>query len=279
MESKMTKKSTVHNPTNFNPADYEVITYLDNKQPEYYGQDMADYTAEVAAWRAEMVDVLGANWHSKVHHCVHCGNGNVRWITATQHIPTGERVVFGADCTARLGFADRQAFQLAQLKARAEAGHARMKVWAARSAYLAAHVDVAAAVEQAKSPVHAKNFFVHDVIAKLNQYGSLSERQASAVIASIARDVAAAQQVVEPKGDAPTGRVTVSGVILSVKRHESDWGVSMKMTLKLDNGSRVWMTMPSGAAADRGDRITVTATFEQSQDDKSFAFGKRPVVA
>ena len=37
----MAKTPTVHNPTNFEPSDYEVVDYLDNKPPVYYGQGIA----------------------------------------------------------------------------------------------------------------------------------------------------------------------------------------------------------------------------------------------
>ena len=275
-------KPTVHNPTNFEPSDYEVIDYLDNKRPVYFGQGIEAFEHEVKWWEAEMESALGTDWRKKSHRCVHCGNGRVRWITVTVHIPTGERVVFGSDCTERLGFANKMAFKLAQLQAKAEAGHAKMKVWNARVKFLEAHPEVAAAVEQAKAEVHAKNTFVHDVIGKLNLYGYLTERQVAAVLKSLARDVEMASkkaaEAEEVKGDAPTGRVTVTGHILSTKVVEGFYGNALKMLVKLENNSRVWLTMPSKADAGRGDTITVTATFEVSKDDKSFAFGKRPTL-
>jgi hypothetical protein len=229
-----------------------------------------------------MAQALGTDWRKKIGHCVHCGNGRVRWITATLHIPTGDRVVFGADCTERLGFQNAKAFKLAQLKSKAEAGHARMKVWNQREAYVAAHPEIATAIEQAKADIHAKNFFVQDVLAKLNQYGSLSERQAAAVLTSLAKDVqiaaSKAAQATEVKGDAPTGRVKVTGRILSLKTQESDFGPTEKMLLQLENNSRVWLTVPGKAEIIKGDTITVTATFTPSKDDKSFAFGSRPTM-
>lgn len=276
----MAHTPTVHNPTHFEPAHYEVVDYLDNKRPAYYGQGIEAFEAEIKFWQDEMIATFGADYAKKIHHCVHCGNGRVRWITATKHLPTGDVVVFGSDCTARLGFRNQVAFKLAQLQAKAEAGHKRMKIWVARTAFLAANPEFAAAVEQAKNEVHAKNTFVADVISKLNLYGSLSERQVAAVIKSIARDIEMASgkaaEATEVKGDAPTGRQTVTGVILSIKQVEGYYGWQSKMLLKLENNARVWLTVPSKAAVEVKNTITVTATFEVSKDDKSFAFGKRP---
>lgn len=278
----MAKTPTVHNPTNFEPSDYDQLGVYDNKRPAYYGQPIAFYEAEVAAWKAELEDVFGPDWIKKIHHCAHCGNGRVRWITATIHNPTGERVVFGSDCTERLGFDNKFAFKLAQLKSKAEAGHAKLKIWNKRVKFLEANPDFAAAVEQAKGELHKSNSFVQDVISKLNQYGSLSERQVAAVIKSLARDVEnvsrKAAEAAEVKGDAPEGRVTVTGVILSTKDVESVYGWTRKMLVKLENNSRVWVTVPSKAGAEKGDTITFTATFTVSKDDKSFAFGSRPTL-
>lgn len=271
---------TIHNPVNFDPSRYEVVDYFDNKRPPYFGQPIEAYEQEVKFWQDELKATFGPDYIKKIHRCIHCGNGRVRWITATRYLPTGEMVVFGSDCTYRLDFANKQEWKLAVLKSKAEAGHAKMKIWKAREAFLVKNPAFVTAIEQAKNPVHAKNTFVQDVIAKLNQYGSLSERQVAAVLKSLARDIefaaGKAAEVVEVKGPAPEGRQTVTGVILSTKQVEGYYGWQQKMLVKLTNNSKVWLTVPSKADATKGDTITVTATFEVSKDDASFAFGKRP---
>lgn len=271
---------TVHNPTNFEPSDYEILDYFDNKPPCYFGQPVELFEADRKLWEADLENAFGPNWRKKIHHCAHCGNGRVRWITAAKHLPTNDVVVFGSDCTERLGFANKFAWKLAVLKSKAEAGHAKMKVWNQRVKFLEANPDFAAAVEQAKGELHKGNSFVHDVIGKLNQFGSLSERQVAAVLKSLARDIESvsrkAAEAVEVKGDAPEGRVTVTGVILSTKDVEGVYGWTRKMLVKLENNSRVWVTVPSKSGVVKDDTITFTATFTVSKDDKSFAFGSRP---
>jgi len=274
---------TVHNPTNFDPAAYEVEDYLDNCPPEYSGGPVDGFAASRELWKADMIRVLGEDYARKSHRCVHCGNGRVRYITVCLHHPTGDRVVFGADCTARLGFRDRFSFKLAQLKARAEAGHARMKVWRQREAFVAAHPALAQALATLDQPVHARNTFAHDVAGKLNQYGSLSDRQVEALVASLARDVSVeARKAVEAtvvRGAAPTGRLTVSGIILSTRVVDGDYGATLKMLVEVTSSrAKVWVTVPRGADVYRGDAVTVTATWTVSKDDVSFAFGKRPIL-
>lgn len=271
---------TIHNPTHFEPSDYEILDYFDNKRPVYYGQGIEAFEAEVKFWEQDLATAFGPDWRKKVFHCVHCGNGRVRWITAAKHLPSQDVVVFGSDCTERLGFANKWAWKLAVLKSKAEAGHAKLKVWNARVKFLEANPAIAAAIEQAKGEIHAKNSFVQDVLSKLNQYGSLSERQVAAVLTSLARDVerasSRASEATEIKGPAPVGRVTVTGTVLSLKSQEGPYGWVTKTLLKLENNSRVWLTAPAKVALGKGDTLTVTATFEVSKDDASFAFGSRP---
>lgn len=81
--------STAHNPVNFNPADYDVVDYIDNKRPVFLGiyaenfaAALSAYEEEVKAWEADNARLFGADWRGKIHRCIHCGNGNVRWIVA-----------------------------------------------------------------------------------------------------------------------------------------------------------------------------------------------------
>lgn len=276
----MAKTSTVHNPTNFEPRDYEVEDYLDNRRPVYFGQSIPEFERETADWTAEMVRTFGPDYAKKIHHCIHCGNGSVRWITAVRHLPTNDVVVFGAVCTDRLGFANKHAFKLAQLQARAEARKVRFTMWTKRQAFLTANPAIADALTHIDEPVHAKNFFAKDVLAKLDRFGSLSDKQVSAVVASLARDVSFAArhaaEAAEVKGDAPNGRATVTGLVLSVKAKESQYGVTLKALIKLTNNAKVYVTAPGGI--ERGDTVTIKATWTVSNDDKSFAFGSRPTL-
>lgn len=273
--------ATVHNPTHFDPADYSVEEYLDNRRPEYCGQSVEEWQAEMQAWEDAMHEALGPDWMRKCHRCVHCGNTSIRWITAVAHAPTGETVVFGAVCTARLGFADKHAFKLAQLQARAEARKVRFTIWNKRQEFLAANPAIADALARIDDPIHERNTFAKDVLSKLDTYGELSPKQTAAVVASLERDkvwaARKAQEALEPKGDAPTGRVEVAGTVVSLKLQESLYGSTLKMLVKLDNAAKVWCSVPSGHEPAVGDTVAFKATFTVSDTDKSFAFGKRPV--
>jgi hypothetical protein len=128
---------------------------------------------------------------------------------------------------------------------------------------------------KANPMVHRGNKFAHELVAKFDRFGSLTIPQMNAFADSLRRD---RDRVAKegPKGLAPVGSQVVTGEIVSVKKHVSPYSVSMKMTVKLANNSRVWATVPWGYTAEVGKTVSFRATFEPSKDDPSFAFGKRP---
>lgn len=111
---------------------------------------------------------------------------------------------------------------------------------------------------------------------------------------------------------APTGRVRVTGEIVSAKTVESDYGTAYKILVRDDAGFKVWCSIPKAQADEafdeyreayilrgqsdhdfgpacwflgaqgtdeqgvKGRRIAFDAKLEPSRDDKSFAFGSRP---
>jgi hypothetical protein len=220
-----------------------------------------------------------------IHKCRHCGNTNVRYIVCCNHIPSGKHVVFGDICVDRLSFANRDAFKAAQVRARAEQGNARLRVFAAREKFLAEQPALAEVLKNTdlKAPVHARNDFARDIVAKLNEYGSLSPRQVECLLASLQRDVEyaarKAAEVAEIKGPVPTGsRIEFEGEVVSKQWRETQFGGAFKILVKLANNSKIWMTCPAKGVEqlDRGIRAQFRATVEASKDDVSFGFGNRP---
>lgn len=98
-------------------------------------------------------------------------------------------------------------------------------------------------------------------------------------------------------GPVPTGNgVKVTGKVVGCKKHESAYGETWKLTVQTENGSRVWVSLPSSLEeawwqsqqdAEYGDQtsipdwfigkgITFVANIEASRDDETFGFAKRP---
>jgi len=151
--------------------------------------------------------------------------------------------------------------------------------------------------------------FLYDVRSKALEYGRLSDGQIAAVeraFAQIARREqwaaerrAEALRLAEAGVKAPEGRVEVTGVVLSAKEHQSQFGTAIKIVVKSDDGWKVWTTAPASllinvdAAAVKsattvidevrealvGKRIKFVAALTRSPSDAAFAFGKRPTKA
>lgn len=127
---------------------------------------------------------------------------------------------------------------------------------------------------------------VRDIASRFEQFGSLSAAQIGLVF-KLARE--AQERASEVRAQAPTGRQTFTGVVVSVKDHETDFGVTRKMTVKVQNpdGSMwvAWTTVPAAlwqtpgfhTSMVIGATVTLTATLERGKD-AHFAFGKRPTL-
>jgi hypothetical protein len=84
-------------------------------------------------------------------------------------------------------------------------------------------------------------------------------------------------------GPAPIGKVTVEGKVLRTDVKENYYGGQVTyrhvMTVLLDNGARVWGTIPRSLDAKEGDRVRFSATVEAKADDPTFGFYSRPTKA
>lgn len=150
-------------------------------------------------------------------------------------------------------------------------------------AFLRQHPEVQAVVDALSDPIHARNSFVFDVIDKLRRYGSISQRQIDAIVASMQRDVDFASRPADVKIPAPTGKgVEVVGEVVKAEWKENQYGVRHVMTVKVSTPSGIWLawgTMPAGLGAEKGQRVAFVANLERSDSDASFAFFQRPRLA
>jgi hypothetical protein len=223
---------------------------------------------------------------------------------AVCHVPSGTNLVFGCDCAMHLEFPNFEAFKAEKLRARAAQGHARLRIWRQREAFVAQNPELKRWLDSdpmAKDE-HKNNTFAADIISKLNQYGAISARQVECLISSLERDLTREADMAKRAREdeerrltakpAPVGRHLVTGVVLHVKAQEQqDWRrgpvFCNKMLVQLDDeahaGSRVWLTVPSSLETTglKGKRIELVATFSLARDnpDSLFSFGRRPAKA
>lgn len=77
------------------------------------------------------------------------------------------------------------------------------------------------------------------------------------------------------------GRQQVEGVVLTVKSQESQWGWSIRVLVKRDDGSKLWCSAPRtgdalGDGLKVGDRVAFSVDVTPKVGEPTFAFGKRP---
>jgi hypothetical protein len=94
-----------------------------------------------------------------------------------------------------------------------------------------------------------------DIIGKLVRYGSISEKQESFLHKLVDKvdNHATRQAEYDAKREAerqaadpcPTGRVEITGEVISTKVQESQYGDQLKMLVKDDRGFKVWGSIPS----------------------------------
>ena len=139
--------------------------------------------------------------------------------------------------------------------------------------------------------------FFQDLLSRARRFGSLSDAQLACLVkgyekskvrdAERAAEQAAEAARVEAAEPVLNGRQTVTGHVISTKWVDSQYGGSLKMLVRDDRGFKLWGTVPASLGYSelgerslaKGDRISFTATLEQSKDDEKFGFFKRPTKA
>jgi len=299
----MAKRTDIHRPSapGFDPEAYEYVGVIDLNPYEIRDADgrvedvidhssigdyemqklgergytpAAHYNIEYEVTPDGMIETV----YEDIHNCGHCGS-HIRFAAVMAHEPSMEFIVVGQDCLTNrfdeMSKADFKVLRDAAKKAARESKKAEQ-----RAALIKEHPELADAFE-------SNNSFIQDVMWKFHKYAELSDRQIAAVKTALVRDAEweakkAAEYANNPAKDAPSGRVEVTGEILSIKWRDSDFGGGFKITIKTTDGWKLWVSLPSSldeAEAEQGDTVSMKVTVTPSNDDPKFAFGKRPSKA
>lgn len=222
-----------------------------------------------------------------VIHCHRCGGRG--YIEGYRHIGGG--ICFecnGHGGRALVSLAEEQRKAHARVLARARSEKKRAAEQAKKDAEKAAwHSALSEDASKALARLESDDpddgaGFLGSLNYSLRRYGKLTDAQIAALVASYVKDDAFASA---PAVSAPSGRVVVTGVVLKICEPVTSYfgyreTVTYRMIVKSDDGYRVLLTVPSDISdVARGERISVTVTLTPSDDDKSFAFGKRPAKA
>lgn len=283
-------RTDTHRVSVADPAEYVECGYFDLHPEEGGGRIYRDVLGE---YGVEEEREFSGNFEAR-GRCDHCGAGPLRYVVCFLHTPSGEIISVGERCASKLALESRSAVE-----------HRRTieeeRVQRKRVEFNAGSPDNREAADYLDQ-LDGRDEFLNDLRRKLVSYGYLTERQVAAVLRSKEREAeyqrrrqAEAEELAQAEPLAE-GRRSIVGVVLSTKWQESDFGSTLKMLVRQDDGNKVWGSVPeslqeltrpswdqeTGDVIEpelenlKGARVEFTATVERSRDDAHFGFFKRP---
>ena len=267
-------RTDVHRPAVLVTEDYSYIAAFDIQAPFWAGSDFAlDISRKV-----RQSTLGGERGMSQCHHC----GAHIRYVAVLEHLPTGEFIAVGETCLENRF--ERATGEFHALRKQAQLDRQAQRIRTAVAEFVTSNPDLAWMGDKENNGAPELPDFCFDIARKLRRYGELSERQVAAVRKCMAGAVKLAEmkaaQADEPKVPCPEGKQTITGVIVSLKWQDSQYGSTLKMVVKDDRGFAVWSTVPASLPnSERGDRVTFTATLTRSDRDEAFGFAKRPTKA
>ena len=251
--------------------------------------------------RATYVDPFPGREDAEVLHVAYCHRcGGAGGFRAWGHIDGGKcfecHGTGGAhNVTVGMERADARRLVNSTNRRRLEAAKRALRFEANLAAAVAVRPEWARSAE-------SENDFVGELRGKMYKY-ELTERQIEAGADAILRDeegtAGKRAEAARLAAMAPleAGRREIAGTVRAIKGEDSAYGygnrTDWKMLLELEDGHRVWGTVPSAlfdalnAGREDGDpwipyddlrgrRVTLTATVKASDRDPSFGFYSRP---
>ena len=257
----MSTREDIHKPSLLDPAAYEFICgFYQGTSDEMYRA----YEDDMAVWVKVVEDsgkIFQGNYQTK-STCDHCGATFAHGI-CFRHTPTGEFIHVGHICANdTIGLPSRAAaLKRAAEKAAAaakklnaykaanaawrEANHDIVDFLGRESARMTAYGDAMEAHNETGSPMPSKfdapHPFVMDMVHSFNRYGGLTENQTNATHKFLAKEAqdAADAETLAAAGPLTEGRRVITGTIISTKWQDSDFGETLKMLVKEDDGNKV----------------------------------------
>ena len=281
------QRTDIHRPSVINPEDYTFVAFEVVRGAFAGDLEACAYMQTQRRIIREHMERTGGHYSLHAHggNCMVCGNANAIYTVLFYHADTNTYVRMGEICAekAQCSFGDTNAFRAAVRNAMAAVAGKRKAEATLVAENLTYAWEVYNASTEARATWKYEEFTISDMVRKLVQYGSLSEKQYDFMRTLIARipwrAELEAKRAAEKAAAAPcpNGRVKVTGTVLKSEMRDTMYGVTHKMLVKAAEGFMVWCTVPSGMDASRGAQVTFKATLKPSDDDPKFGFGSRPV--
>lgn len=271
-------RTDVHRPSAITAADYEFVA-IECMKIEGIG-DCEIIKQERARFQAHKAQTGGDySRHEHGGNCGVCGNAFAIYTLLFYHRPSNTYVRVGRDCAEKLDFHEESRFRRVTdaVTAARESRAGKLKAQG-----VLAELELSAAWDIfTNDAAGQEESTIRDIVGKLVKYGSISEAQQKFIRTLLDRIPQRAERAEQRRLEresakpAPVGRARGEFDVLSIERRETDFGPRFVMTIKhVSEGWLAWGTAP--ADVNKGDRITLAATFEPSDRDEKFSFFKRP---
>lgn len=278
----MLKRTDRHRPSVIIPSDYEFVSFHSHRD-----EDVVAATMEQQAFRQHM-QATGGKFSSHEHGgtCHVCGNVHAITVARFYHSLSNTYVEVGETCAHKLD--GGEALDFRSFRERVKRGTA-VKAGKAKAQKFLTENGLAAAwdVYTAESGDTFAETTVCDIVNKLVRYGSVSDKQV-AFLGKLVKQIADAPAVeaaraaeAEAADPVPTGRIAVTGEVLTVKGQDTSFGYVTKMLVRAEGGYKLWGTVPRSILDDItvGNTVAFIATLKPSPDDAKFGFYSRPSKA
>lgn len=297
----MMTREDIHRPSAIDPADYSYVGSFINDPPYTFDGDLACSPEELADYPQEHLD--GASYadlldlsvspdrpRSGIGQCDHCG-AYIRYCAVYRHDPSNQFIITGHDCADNtMGWDGRRSLELARQKKAMEAARKNKAEQEERHHNIEETRKLFPAAVDLLLGYDGTNSFIWDVASRFTRYGTTKRitdgdysAQAKVMMAVLNAEQRDKERAAEKAtaADAPEGRVTVVGEVVSVKAKYDYYGDfdRMVMTVKADDGWMTWGTVPSSIDPEKGDRVQFNGTLTRSDKDPKFSFFKRPAKA
>jgi len=304
-------RTDIHRPSAIHPENYEFVDCV-----AIGGRNVGDFMGVMANAEAmknvrRHMEMTGGKYSGHEHGgtCHVCG-AHALYLAVFYHPETNTYIRTGEDCAAKMDMQQPEAFRHLRISVQnwreAKAGRAKAKHMLEEKGMPLAWEIYKKYSEHGTNDASADEYTVTDIMHNIVRYGHMSEKQEKFLRILInrinTRPEREAKWAAEKAAAAPcpTGRQEVFGMVLKTKIHDSNFGRTLKMTVKTDDGWVCWGTVPTdiGTVTEEvpmpgspdktwprtrglahGDRIRFTATFTPSDNDPKFGFFKRPSKA
>jgi hypothetical protein len=272
----------------FDPANYVYVSTGYNGESDdcidaaYGTRDLDEEVQRLEDEARRQTPYSGLNSRFCGGKCQHCGK-HLKWFNMYRDVRTGLLLITGLTCAEELDLPDKGALVRKAMAERIERSRKLAKIDAR---FPGLRLELERVVGEANR-AYFQSFLV-DVAFKMNHYLDLSDKQAATIKKLLAKGLDTIEQRARDAANrksapAPSGRVVVTGKILTVKEYEVEsFGYGSpttvyKILVEDDRGFRCFGSQPSSiGSSQRGDRVTFRATLEPKADDPTFAFFKRP---